>query len=76
VALNAAAIGVSAFENQRTARRFRAMEDMQINIQTNPAVAGVPDARPADASARAFSRRTRPTLSRRELRRIIAETIG
>jgi hypothetical protein len=52
------------------------MEDMQINTQTNPASAGTADARYADASERNFARRRRPTLSRRELRRIIAETIG
>jgi len=51
------------------------MEHMQINTLTNPASAGNRDARHADASKRIFMRK-RPTLSRRELRRIVAEMIG
>jgi len=51
---------------------------MQLNTPklTSPASAGSPGARHAQASDRAPSRRRRPTLSRRELRRIIAEMIG
>jgi hypothetical protein len=48
---------------------------MQINTLTNPAPAGPRDARRTDVSPRR-SVRKRPTLSRRELRRIIAEMIG
>jgi hypothetical protein len=52
------------------------MEFMQLTTQTNPASAGARDVRHAEASERAFARRRKPTLSRRELRRIIAEMIG
>jgi hypothetical protein len=51
------------------------MEHMHINTMTDPASAGPRDARHADASTRSYTRK-RPTLSRRELRRIIAEMIG
>jgi hypothetical protein len=54
------------------------MEYMQLNTptQTNPASAGSRGARQAEASERRATHRRRPTLSRRELRRIIAEMIG
>ena len=52
------------------------MDYMQLNIQTNPASAGTHDVRHNDTAERAFVRRRRPTLSRRELRRIVAEMIG
>jgi hypothetical protein len=52
------------------------MEFMQLNTQTKPASTGSRDARHAEASERVFARRRKPTLSRRELRRIIAEMIG
>jgi len=45
-------------------------------IQTNPASAGYPGARHAQASERARPQKRRSTLSPRELRRIIAEMIG
>jgi hypothetical protein len=51
------------------------MDHMQINRLTNPALAGPRDARQTDASKHIFTRK-RPTLSRRELRQIIAEMIG
>jgi hypothetical protein len=51
------------------------MDHMQINRTNNPASAGPRDARHAEASQHSLIRR-RPTLSRREVRRIVAEMIG